>query len=77
MENIEKIVENEFEEVVEVAESIVPKTGSGMKVVGGAAVVLAVGYGAYRGIKYIVDKRKAKKEKDEDNEKDSDDTENE
>lgn len=65
MENItNEIVEN-MDEVVTVVEMTPVKTRSGLKVAGGAAAVLAVGYGIYKGAKWLKAKRKAKKEQEE------------
>lgn len=65
MENItNEIVEN-MDEVVFVAEQITPKTNTGLKVAGGAAVVAAVGYGIYKLVGHIKAKKKAKKEQEE------------
>jgi hypothetical protein len=66
MENINEVMNNEnLDEVIFVAEEIVPKTNNGLKIVGGAAAVLAVGFGIYKGVQWIGGKIKAKKEKDE------------
>lgn len=60
-----EIMNNEMDEVIEVAETIVPKTNNGLKVAGVAAGALAVGYGLYKGGKWVVNKIKAKKAKDD------------
>ena len=65
MENINEVMVNEMDEVMFVAESITPKTGKGLKIVGGTALAVAVGYGIYRGGKWIVGKIKPKKEQGE------------
>lgn len=70
MENINEAMVNEMDEVMFVAESITPKTGKGLKIVSGIAGVLAVGYGIYKGAKYIGGKIKAKKEQEEADAKD-------
>lgn len=52
------------EEVMETAEEIVvANSGNWLKVVGGAAGVAVVGYGIYKGSKWLAAKIKAKKEK--------------
>lgn len=58
------VMNNGMDEVMVVAEDITPKTGSGLKVAGGVAVGLAVGYGIYKGVKWIGGKLKAKKEQE-------------
>lgn len=60
-----EVMSNEMDEVICVAESITPKTGKGLKVAGGTAIALAVGYGVYKGAKWIGGKLKAKKVKEE------------
>jgi hypothetical protein len=60
-----EVMSNELDEVIEVAESITPKTNYGLKIVGGATAALAVGYMAYKGVTWAVGKIKAKKAKDE------------
>ena len=62
MENINEVMNNEIDEVMFVAESITPKTYNGLKIAGGAAVALGVGYGIYKGGKWVIGKIKAKKE---------------
>lgn len=66
MENINEVMNNEnLDEVIFVAEEIVPKTNNGLKIVGTAAGAALVGYGIYKIVKWGVGKIKAKKEKDE------------
>lgn len=60
-----EIMKDEMDEVMFVAESITPKTNKGLKVVGVTAGVLAVGYGIYKGAKWIGGKIKAKKGQEE------------
>lgn len=63
METME-VMDNGMDDVMFVAEDIIPKTGNGLKVAGGVAVGLAVGYGIYRGVKWLGGKLKAKKEQE-------------
>lgn len=66
MENTNKeVMENVMDEVITVVEMPPAKNFNGLKVVGTAAGVLAVGYGIYRGTKWVVGKVKAKKEQQE------------
>ena len=60
-----EVMSNEMDEVIYVAESITPKTNRGLKVAGGTAIALAVGYGIYKGVKWAGGKLKAKKGKEE------------
>lgn len=64
MENIE-VMSNEFDEVIEVAEMITPKSNKGLKMVGSVGAVALAGFGIYKGIKWIKAKRQAKKEAEE------------
>lgn len=65
METMEVMNNVELEEVIEVAEEIVPKSGNGMKVAGGAAALLAVGVCIYKGVKWAKAKKQAKKGEEE------------
>lgn len=65
MENITNEVVENMDEVIFVAEQITPKTNTGLKVAGGAAVVTAVGFVIYKGVQWIKAKKKAKKEQEE------------
>lgn len=65
MENITNEVMDTMEEVVTVVEMTPVKTRSGLKVAGAAAGVLAVGFGIYKGAKWVHGKIKAKKEQKE------------
>lgn len=61
MENNE-VMSKELDEVLFVAEEIVPKSGKGLKIVGGITGGLALGYGLYKGAKWVAGKIRAKKE---------------
>ena len=63
METME-VMNNEMDEVMFVAEEIVPKNRNGLKFVGGVGVVALAGYGIYKGINWIKAKKKAKKEEE-------------
>ena len=65
MENIMDVMSNEMDEVIEIVEMTPAKKFGGLKVAGGAAAALAVGYGIYKGVKWIKAKRQAKKEQAE------------
>lgn len=65
MENITEVIVDEMGEVATVVEMTPVKTGSGLKVAGGAAALFAVGFGIYKGVKWIKAKKQAKKEQEE------------
>ena len=65
MNEIKEVMENEIDEVIFVAEKITPKSHKGLKVVSGVAAMFAVGFAAYKGIKYRQAKKKAQKEQED------------
>lgn len=63
MENIENIVVDNEKIMENIMEETVPTTsGNGLKVTGGLGLAALVGFGVYKGVKFIRAKAKAKKE---------------
>ena len=70
-----EVMNNEIDEVIFVAEKITPKSRKGLKAVSGVAMLLALGFAAYKGIEHHKAKKQAQKEQ-EDFEKDVEPEEN-
>lgn len=63
MENIENVVVENEKIMENVMEETVPTTsGNGLKVTGGLGLAALVGFGVYKGVKFIRAKAKVKKE---------------